>query len=183
MNIKPDNKYITVAQKYTEALLQNAKNQNQVNEVFDDLKTVLTTILNSQDLKDFLEAPLVSVKDKQDVLTQIFQNNISEYVFNLLFLLVERNRFNVFQTIFVCYEKQVDAINNILRATVKTVIELDDDIKGRLSQKLNEKFQKNVLIDYQIDSSLIAGLVVQIDDKVIDASLATKFEKMKKQLV
>jgi len=57
---------------------------------------------------------------------------------------------------------------------------MDDEDKEKLKQKLNEKLNKDVLLNYNLDSEILGGLVVKIEDKVIDLSLKAKFEELKK---
>ena len=183
MTMKFDNKLISLSRRYADGLFSVAQSKNQVDAAFEDLKTVLSAIMTNDDMANFLIHPVVSIEDKKDALTSIFKDKVSESVFNLLFLLVENNRFNLFQPILVCYEKNMDDLKNIDRASVTSAVELDDDVKKRLQAKLEAKFNKKMILNYDIDADILAGLIIKIGDKVIDSSLASKFENMKKQLI
>ncbi|MBQ8168754.1 F0F1 ATP synthase subunit delta, partial [bacterium] len=58
--------------------------------------------------------------------------------------------------------------------------ELDEVYKQRITEKLNTKLNKNIVADWQIDESIIGGLIVQIDDDVIDTSIKNKLENIQK---
>ena len=70
----------------------------------------------------------------------------------------------------------------IIDVEVKSVIELDEEIKNRLKEKLEQKFSKMVNLNYVIAPEIIGGLVIGYNGKIIDLSVNTKFESLKKEL-
>ena len=58
--------------------------------------------------------------------------------------------------------------------------EIDEEQKTRLKDKLSNKFNKEVILNYQKDETILGGLVIKFDDKIIDLSLKTKFDRLKK---
>ncbi len=184
MTTQIDSKLIPIAKRYTNALVELAKADNSVEKTFDELKSVMSVIIASPDLSEFLSHPAIPVTDKKDVIQQIFKTELSEKVYNLLYLLIDKNRFNLFHAILATYEKAMDDLIGVARVSVTTAVAMDDNLKQKLKKKLEDKFnKKDIIIDYEIDKSIIAGLVIKMDDNVIDASLLSKFENMKKQLV
>lgn len=178
-----DVKHIRVAKRYSEALIESAVNSNEVDKVLDELSFINQTLVSSPDLKEFLENPIITHQDKIDVINQIFANHISGSVTNLLMLLVENNRFDVFDLIVNEYSNKKDEINNIVKAKVISAIELNDDAKSKIVNKLEYKTSKKVIADYEINPAIIAGIIVEINDKTIDTSLKTKLNNIKKQLI
>lgn len=143
----------------------------------------MATLISSPDLKAFLENPIVSRLDKNDVIRQVFVNNVSNVVFNFLVLLVENNRFNILETVVAEYSNKMNKINNIVKAKVISAVELAESMKSRLIEKLEYKISKKVIANYEIKPEIIAGLVIEINDKTIDTSLKTKLNSIKKQLI
>ena len=66
---------------------------------------------------------------------------------------------------------------------LEPIIDLYDDEKNRLNEKLERKFSKKIIANYEIKQEILAGLIVQYGNTVIDFSLATKFKNMKKTLI
>ncbi len=178
-----DVKQIRIAKRYSEALIDNTDNKQEAQDIHNQLIFINQTLISSADLKAFLENPIISQQDKTDVINQIFSRNISEKVKNLLFLLIDNNRFDAFAAIVSEYEARLDELNNVIKARVISAIELNEDAKGRLIQKLESKTSKTVVADYQINPQIIAGIIVEINDKTIDTSLKTKLNNIKKQLI
>ena len=101
---------------------------------------------------------------------------------NFLFTLVDRNKFNLIDTILYCYENSLNDAKNILKVNVISAVEIDNDLKENLKSKLETKLRKAVVLDYEIKPEIIAGLILKIKDKTIDGSMAHKLQEMKKQL-
>ena len=60
---------------------------------------------------------------------------------------------------------------------------MKEDAKNRLKQKLEEKLKKSVMINFEQDAEIIAGLVIRIGDSVIDNSLRHKLEDLSKEMI
>ena len=81
------------------------------------------------------------------------------------------------------YKEDLDKINNIQRVEVVSAIELDDNSKQKIIDKLQHRLQKNVIAQWQTDEEIIGGLVVKINDDVIDSSLKNKLENLSKNII
>ena len=97
-------------------------------------------------------------------------------------LLVDKDRFNLIDEILESYSKDVDKQKNIQKVSVISAIELDEELKSKLINKLAQKLNKNIELETQLDKDIIAGLVIKTEDNVIDMSLKHKFEEMKKEI-
>ena len=81
------------------------------------------------------------------------------------------------------WEKELDKINNITHIDITSAIELTDEKKDSIKNRVAEKLQQNVVINWKVDKDIIAGLVISMDEKIIDLSLRHQFEKFEKQLI
>lgn len=178
-----DLKQVRIAKRYADALFSSAKDSEEIQKVFDDLKLVESTIVSSAELKDFLEKPVISHNDKKDVIIQVFKAFIADTALNFLLLLVDNNRFNLFESAVSEYSNKLDEINNITKVRIISAVDLNDDMKSKLIQKLEQKVSKKVVAEYELKPEIIAGLVIEINDKTVDTSLKTKLSNLKKQLI
>ena len=81
------------------------------------------------------------------------------------------------------YEHELDLIKGLERVEVISAVEMKENAKNRLKQKLEEKLKKSVMINFEQDSEIIAGLVIRIGDSVIDNSLRHKLEDLSKEMI
>lgn len=179
---KINNKLASLARRYSKALVSTAQKNNQLDAVFDDLQLINETFEISPDMTEFLLHPVVTINDKKDVLKSIFEGKITNTSLDFLYLLTDENKLNLLSTIAYTYEEEYDTIRNIVKVAIISAIEMDEDQKADLKTKLEKKLNKEIKLEYQTDSSILAGLVLKFQDKTIDASLANKLKHFEKQL-
>lgn len=177
-----DNKLIPVAKRYSDAILETAKENDILDMIFNDLTTVCESLDSVGELKSFLSHPVISFNEKKEMVTAIFSGRVNNLVLNLLYILLESNKIALIDTILYCYQQSLDEAKNILTVGVVSAVKIDKDLKEKLQQKLEEKFHKNVKFDFNTNSDIIAGLILKIKDKTIDGSVASKIEAFKKTL-
>ena len=162
------------------ALDANAKHT----EVQKELGFILNTVNENRDLKEFIQNPVISKKDKKEVLDKIFNGKVSASLLNFLFLLCENNRLNILDDIFSSFVLEINKMENTVDAIITSAVPLDDAQKERLISKLQNKIKTdkgNIKVnpEFQIDEAILGGIVVKINDTVIDLSIRKKFENLR----
>ena len=172
-----------VADRYALAFMELAEKQDLFDKFDSDLALIKETINANKDLKDFLEHPLIQSNDKKEVIDRIFREHISIYTLNLIKLLIDKNRIFILALLADHYKALLNKKRNISTAQIITAIEIDEDTKNRVKEKLERVLSKTIVMETVIDKEIIAGMIVKIDDKIIDGSIKTKFENMKKNVI
>lgn len=180
MNI--DKKQLKIAKNYADALLKIAKEQDSAEKIYNDLISVLEVLKSSDDLKLFLENPLVSPNDKKEIIYKVFNKDFDLQIINFLNTLVDNKRIKILDTIFYCYEKGYEQAKNTARVSITSAVEINPESKNRLIETLAKKLGKQIIAEYQINNDIIGGLVIKIQDKVVDLSIKSKIKDMEKQL-
>ena len=183
MTISVEKKYYTVAQRYTNALVEIAQTNNMLGVYETELYEIVNILNTSNELFDFLKNPIVTPDDKKSTISQLFEGKISNEILNLLKVLTEQNRMEVLPAIRETYSIAKDKIENVEHIRVVSAVEIDDELKLKLEDKLNRKYNKKFIPNYEIDKDIIAGLKIYIGDDIFDDSYASKLENMKKQLI
>ena len=99
------------------------------------------------------------------------------YYHLFIFLFYELNQ------IVEAYSYEVDEIHNVKRVEVVSAVEISDDRKQRLVEKLQNKLQKTVIPNWNVDIDIIGGLIIRIGDDVVDNSLRNKLENLSKNII
>lgn len=173
-----------IADRYADALVKTARDGKLTFEkISDDLNLVKNTLNQSKDLQAFLTNPLVSIDDKKEIIDRVFSNEIDNLNINFLKVLIDKNRFALFDDVLESYNKSLDSINNISRVKVTSAVEMTQEAKKKLKIKLEEKLKKNVIFDLDINADIIAGLVIRIGDNIIDMSLKHKLEDLSRSIM
>lgn len=171
-----------IADRYAEAMLDVADDNQCLDYVKNDLAVVSSTIKESDDLRKFLGHPIISNKDKKDVIEAVFLNKISPYVINLLKLLLDRNRMFIIEAINDSFRELFNKRFNIALAVVTTAIEIDEGTKSVIQQKLSEILAKHVELETSVDPKILGGVLVTIGDSVLDGSIKGRLDDIKRQL-
>ncbi len=174
----------TSAKNYADSLIQVGKDGIiSYDTILKDLNIVKEIIAESDELVKVMDNPAISINAKNEIIDSVFSNQISDKIINFLKILIDKNRFNELEQIILSYSNEVDNINNIKRVKVFSAVEITPDRKQRLIEKLQNKLQKNIAVDWLTDKDIIGGLVIKIDDDVIDNSLKNKLESLSKNII
>ena len=159
-----------LAHRYGLALFQVSSDNKSSAKVYQDLKNALE-VFEDQDVLSYFKARDVERQEKIQVLEKSFNHNNQE-VLGLLKLLVRNHRFKIFPQIFRSFEEIYYKDENIKIATVKSAVDLNEEEKTLLSEALSQRYP-----------SLLSGLVIEIEGDVLDNSMKSKYESLKKTLL
>lgn len=177
-----DVKNINIAKKYATALFEITEG-NKAEVVMQNLIFIDETLRTNEQLFSFFNNPIITRDDKKDVAQKIFAIHIEKDVLDLLFVLIDNARIDAFNEIVNQYSSQFNIKENIVKPNIISAVELTEEQKQKVIAKLQNKLNKQIIPNYIIDENIIAGMIIEIDDKVIDFSLKEKFEQVQKQLV
>ena len=174
----------TSAKNYADSLIQVGKDGVMTYDaILNDLNTVMDITSESTELVSVMENPAISINIKNEIIDSVFSNQISDKIINFLKILIDKKRFYEINQIIQCYKAEVDKINNIQQVEVISAVELTDDRKEKLTEKLKSKLNKQVNITWILDTDIIGGLIIKINDDVIDNSLKNKLETLSKNII
>lgn len=172
------------AKNYSKALVEMVRdNVISFEDLSKDLTTVSEILETSQDLRLTLENPTVSEEVKSQIVEEVFKNEVHPQVVSFLKVLIDKNRFSEFSQIKADYEIKLDDVNKIQAVEITSAVELSEEYREKILQKLGEKLQKNIRPNWKVDENIIAGLIYRINDNVIDTSIKSKLDKLNKNLM
>ena len=164
---------------YAKALAETAQDKvMSYEDIKQNLDIVSDILSSSAELKNVLENTTISIPVKNDIINEVFQNQINEEIINFLKILVNKAKFNEFQEIKEEYEHILDEVNNIKRVEVISAVPLTDEHKSRITEKLKNKLNKEVIPSWIEQPEIMGGLVIKIEDDVIDSSIKKKLENL-----
>lgn len=172
--------YEYLDRRYALAIYNIAEEKEKVKEYLEEFREVVKLIKNDPKLLEIVEHPEVSTTAKEKIFTDIFKGRVDDDIFSYLMILIQKDRIMSIENNFKEFENIYLEKNNTVVAKVKTVIPLKPDEEKELINKLEKKFNKKVLIKAELDSSIIGGVYVDIDNEVIDGTIKSKLSEMKK---
>ena len=172
----------TVSKIYAKSLIDLATESNSLDLYHEQLKNVLDSFEASSDLQNVMNNPTISVENKIQILEEVFASRVDKKILNLLKLLVEKNRFNEFESFYHAYCEMYDKKSNKKTVEVVSAVKLSFEDKTNVLFKLEHKLNCEITPSWSIDENIIAGLLFKFDDSVIDTSVRTKIESLSKSI-
>ncbi|MCX6187459.1 MAG: ATP synthase F1 subunit delta [Bacteroidetes bacterium] len=172
-----------VASRYAKSLIDLAQERNILEAIFSDIQLFAKTLENSHELLGMLKSPIINGDKKMAVMKMLFDRSFNPLTTSFLEIIVRKNRERYLGTIAQAFIAQYNELNNIIEASIKTAVETDESIKQQIRVALEKETGKRVNLKSSVDASLIGGIVVQVEDKLFDASIAGKLRQAKKQLL
>lgn len=172
------------ARRYAKALADLATRDDKVAETGEELRAHRDLFNADANLKFMLLNPSLDQEVKTRVVTAILdRTQPSPLVRNFLLLLLKNDRLQDLELIEARYERLANDHLGRLTAQVITAVELDDDQYAAIEQKVSAVTQKTVMLDKQIDPSILGGVIVKIDHTVLDGSLRGRLQRLRRELV
>jgi len=172
-----------VDKRYAEALVDVAESKNAIGEVQEELKTFAEAYSTLPEFRNFYHSPEIGNDEKRNTLKMVFKDSNS-ILLPFLQLLIDKGRIVNLPGIYNEYVEIADKRKKVLHLEVKVAAAIDD---GQL-EKLKEKYRKeynatDVKVSVTIDKDLLGGIVIQIGDRVIDASIKGRLQGLKEATV
>jgi ATP synthase F1 delta subunit len=170
-----------LAQVYATALFEVASENEVVDDVREQLGQFADELGGNRDLQIFLFSPYFSSQEKKDGIRKIV-DGADERFLNFLELLAERHRMPAIFRVRRAYDALWREENKLLPVTVTSAIELDDSLVKGLGEKIEEQTGKKVELTSKVDPDVLGGLVLQVGNMVLDASIRNRLEQLRKQV-
>lgn len=169
---------------YGEALFQIAVEDGRIDEMMEEIRAVKKALEENRELSVLMDHPKIIKEEKVHLMENCFKGQVSDDVTGFLTVVVSKGRFKELPAMFDYLTMRMKEYKKIGVVTVKSAVELRSEQKERIRRKLMETTEyKTLEIDWQVDESLIGGLVIRIGDRVVDSSLKYKLEQLTSRLL
>ena len=172
----------TAARRYAEAAFELAMRDETVDAWADDLQ-IAAALLGDERVLRVIENPSRPFAQRQKVIAELLGKRIRTPAQNLVRLLSERRRLDLVPAIAAEYRRLVNRHNGIVTAIVTSAAPLKRDETAALAERLREMTGATVELDVRIDAGLIGGLTVRVGDRLLDASVRGRLERLREQLI
>lgn len=168
------------AVRYAKAVLSLATDQKAAESVNKDMKLIVNTIAESNDLHDMLQNPVVRSSVKKAVLNQVFKNT-NALTENLLNTLIANKRIALLGDVASKYIQLYDTLKGTQIAKVTTAVPLTEALKTKVLAKVKELTKKDVEVVNVIDENILGGFILRVGDVQYNASIANKLNNLKRE--
>ncbi|HYH58148.1 MAG TPA: ATP synthase F1 subunit delta [Thermoleophilaceae bacterium] len=170
-----------LAQVYANALFEVASENDVTDDVREQLGQFADELDQNRELQIFLFSPYFSSQEKKEGIGKIV-DGADERFLNFLELLAERHRMPAIFRIRRAYDALWREENKLLPVTVTSAVELDEGLIEGLGKRIEEQTGKKVELTSRVDADVLGGLVLQVGNMVLDASIRNRLEQLRKQV-
>ncbi len=172
----------SIEKVYSQALLELASEDESYAVINEELSILVDIFARNKELYEILSSPAITDEEKKELLSELFEGKITRSTYGLLYVLVDNGRVKYLPSIAKSFRKGYFAIKGIVEATVTTVKPLDIEQREKLIAKLSSMYEAEVVLREKIDESIIGGMTVKCGDSMLDGSVKSKLEAMKRQV-
>jgi F-type H+-transporting ATPase subunit delta len=175
--------YEYLDRRYALALYNVAEEKGKVEEYLRDLREITHLIKSNEELQQVIKHPQITTSIRKRTFIKLFKGRIDEELLSFLLLLIEKDRISYLEEKLMEMEKIHLEKNNTLIANVKTVIKLQDKEKYDLVKRLENKYNKKIILMEELDKEIIGGVYVRVGNDVIDGTVRSKIDEMKELML
>ncbi len=170
-----------VARVYADALFDVARENGKLDAIGAELKEFVDALEGDRDLQVFFFSPYFSSAEKVDGLKRAIDGADPELV-NFLELLIEKSRMTEIFRIRRQFEQLWKQENKRIDVTVTSAVELDPAVVEKIGEEIERQTGQKAELASRVDDDILGGIVLQVGNMVLDASIRSRLEKLKKSV-
>ncbi|MFW6007345.1 MAG: ATP synthase F1 subunit delta [Halanaerobiales bacterium] len=171
-----------IASKYSQALFDLGKENDNLVEIRDELNEVWQIIDDNYELKKVLFHQRILRDEKKEIIRKIFKDEINQLVLNFLLLLIDKRRIFYLEFIINQFNQRVNQEEDIVEVEVTTAITLSDNLFNKLKNRLNQILDSRIIIEKKEDPSILGGMKLKIGNNIIDGSIKNRLNNLSDKL-
>ena len=171
-----------LAKRYADALFSTALRKDIAVELEENCRAFVELLRINPGFKQYLLSPQVRTEDKTGLLQKTLGDTVAPLFMNFLLLLIQKERFYFIEEIASAYIDLHEQHRGIQKATAISAVPLEDDLRERLIARLEQETEKKIRLKTKVDPAIIGGMIVILDNKILDGSVRHKLERMRNSL-
>lgn len=173
-----------VSKTYGEALYETAMEAGKREELFAEVQQLMQILKANPEFEKMMLHPGIPKQEKLQAMEAVFQGRVSNELTGLLEIVIQKERYGELQNIFTYFIDKMKEEKGIGVAHITTAAALTETQKKACVARLLETTSyQSIEADFQTDETLIGGMVIRINDRVVDSSVRTKLNDLKRQLL
>ena len=174
----------SLATGYAQALFEVARERGGADDIEKDLDGIKVLLGTNRKFRDILYHPSITRTEKKEIIGKIIAPQCSsKWVKNLLYILVDKRRERMLDFLPDVFKGVAGRIRGVISVKVQTVFPLTETRLDKLKKNLEKLTKKKVELETEINKEIIGGMVIRIENKIIDGSVVNHLKNLKKNLL
>jgi F-type H+-transporting ATPase subunit delta len=168
---------------YARSMLELANERGQADEIGREMAGIREITDQNPSFAAFLADPGIGATERTATLDRVFRNRVSPLVMNFLGVLNNKGRLRHLGSIAEAYANLLDEQQGKIEVDVTVAQRLTPDQLEQVRQRVGKALGKNAVVHQYVDENIIGGLVLRVEDRLIDASVKYQLEAMRERLL
>lgn len=170
-----------VSQNYAQSLLELAGDQAE--SIGQELAGIREITEQTPAFRVYLADPAIGQTSRGEMLARLFEGKASQLVFNFLRVLNSHNRLALLVEITGAYDELLDEKLGKVEVDLTVARPLNESQLAAAQQKISHSLGKDAVVHTYVDESIIGGMIIRVGDELIDASVRSQLQAMKRQML
>jgi F-type H+-transporting ATPase subunit delta len=172
-----------IGRRYAKALIELGQEQRSWQEIGKNLGDFVSLFEENEVFNRVLCDPIHERSKRKAILRDVTQRmGLGKVCSNFLQLLVDKERIRYLPAIYSAYQRLEDGLAGRLRARLVTAQRLEDQEISAIRKALEQRFRKEILLDWTVDEEILGGVICKVDGMVFDGSVRTQLETLKESM-
>ncbi|MCB1056172.1 MAG: ATP synthase F1 subunit delta [Acidobacteria bacterium] len=174
-----DDTTLAVAKVYASAMLQLAEARGEADRLSDEIAQLASYAASNENFHDFLTDPLADLDERAESLERMFRGRASDLLVDSLQVLNRKGRIGLLAAVAEVLAEALDDLRGRVAVQVKSAVPLTDDLRTRLAAAVKKSTGSEARLQESVDPALVGGMVVQIGDSKMDASVVSRLKGLR----
>jgi F-type H+-transporting ATPase subunit delta len=170
-----------IAAVYARSLFEVASEQDKLDVVREQLGAFADALDETREMQVFFFSPYFSTQEKEEGLERAV-TDADPVILNFLKLLIEKHRMPVIFRARADYDRMWEEENKLLPVQITSAVELDKEIVQQLGDRIGEQTGRKVELSSRVEPDILGGIVVQVGNSVLDASIRNRLDQLRRQV-
>jgi F-type H+-transporting ATPase subunit delta len=174
---------IVLAKRYAKAVIDLAQEGGVLKEVGQELERIAELFAESHELVNTFADPTIAPEAKEKVLAQVLEKGgVQELTMKFIHIVLQKGRILGIGEIARSYRDLSDQLENRIRARVVSAAGLSKQEEKKIKGALSKISGKDVILEVEVDDSLLGGVVAYMGSHVYDGSIKNQLTQIKDNL-
>ncbi|OOF82285.1 F0F1 ATP synthase subunit delta [Rodentibacter caecimuris] len=170
----------TIARPYAKAAFDFAIEKSAV-EKWAEMLSFVSAVIENETVKTLLNS-VASAQKLADTVISICGEQLDQYGQNFIRLMAENKRLSAIPAVFNEFKHYVEDHQAIAEVDVVSAQPLNVTQIEKITAAMEKRLARKVKLNCNVDSSLIAGVVIRTEDFVIDGSSRGQLTRLANEL-
>jgi F-type H+-transporting ATPase subunit delta len=171
-----------LATRYAKSLIDISNEKGELEKVFADMQWMQSVSKSNRDFVNLLRSPVISADTKKKVIDAVTAGKLSTITTSFIALLVKKGRESNLPEVATEFISQYKVQKKIHTVKLTTAQPASEAVKKAIIEQVKQSGGfENIELEEKVDKDIIGGFVLQVGDKLIDASVSYDLKSIARQ--